>query len=138
VRVVIDTNVLVAALRSRHGASFQLLQRLGSGPFQPVVSSPLCLEYEDVLHRPGLVPGYAREDIEDFLDYVLAESIECQVHFLWRPFLPDAKDDLVLEAAVAGGASFIITFNLKDFKGIGALGIQAVTPGNFFTNIIPL
>ena len=134
-RVVIDTNVLVAALRSRRGASFLLLQRLGTTQFEPVVSPPLCLEYEDVLRRPGLIPSYTREDIEDFLDYLLSVSVECRIHFLWRPLLPDPKDDMVLEAAVAGGASYIITFNLKDFKGIAAMGIQAVTPDAFLAKL---
>lgn len=115
VRVVIDTNVLVSALRSRRGASFRLVQKLGSRQFQPVISPPLCLEYEDVFRRPGILADYAPEDIGDFLDYFFSECVECRIHFLWRPHLPDAKDDLILELALAGGASFIITHNLRDF-----------------------
>ena len=67
-RVVIDTNVLVSALRSRRGASFRLVQKLGSPQFQPIISPPLCLEYEDVFRRPGMLPDYTSEDISDFLD----------------------------------------------------------------------
>jgi predicted nucleic acid-binding protein len=104
---------------------------LGSAPFQPIISPPLCLEYEDVLRRPGLVPGYTEEDIGDFLDYILTESQECRIHFLWRPHLPDPKDDLVLELALAGNAPFIITHNTKDFRGMDSLGIRAVTPDEF-------
>ena len=132
-RVVIDTNVLVSALRSRRGASFRLVQKLGSPQFQPVISPPLCLEYEDVLRRPGLVPGYTVQDIGDFLDYLLAECIECRIHFLWRPYLPDPKDDLVLELALAGGAPFIITHNTRDFRGVDDLGIRVVTPDDFLS-----
>ncbi len=132
-RVVIDTNVLVSALRSRRGASFRLVQKLGSPQFQPVISPPLCLEYEDVFRRPGLLPGFTAPDIDDFLDYFLAECIECRIHFLWRPHLPDAKDDLVLELALAGGAPFIITHNTRDFRGAEALGIRVVTPDDFLT-----
>ncbi len=130
-RVVIDTNVLVAALRSRRGASFRLLQRLGSSLFLPVISPPLCLEYEDVLRRPKLLPSYTAEDIGDFLDYFLSQCIECRIHFLWRPHLPNPKDDLLLELALAGSALFIITHNIRDFRGVDALGIRAVTPDDF-------
>jgi putative PIN family toxin of toxin-antitoxin system len=131
VRVVIDTNVLVSALLSRRGASFKLMKKVGSPGFQPIISPPLCLEYEDVLLRPGLLPSYTAEDIGDFLDFLLSQCFECRIHFLWRPHLPDPKDDLVLELALAGGASFIITHNTRDFRGVDALGIRAVTPDEF-------
>ena len=130
-RVVIDTNVLLASLRSRRGASFRLVQQLGSPHFQPVISPPLCLEYEDVFRRPGLAPGYSPQDIGDFLDYFLSQCIECRIHFLWRPHLPDPKDDMILELALAGSAQFIITHNLRDFQGVDALKIRAVTPDDF-------
>ncbi len=130
-RVVIDTNVLVSALRSQQGASFHLLQKVGSAQFQPIISPPLCLEYEDVPRRPGLVPGSTEQVIGDFLNYILSECVECRIHFLWRPHLPDPKDDLVLELALAGNAPFIITHNTKDFRGMESLGIRAVTPDEF-------
>jgi putative PIN family toxin of toxin-antitoxin system len=136
VRVVIDTNILVSALRSQRGASFRLLQKLGSARFQPIISPPLCLEYEDVLRRPGLVPGFTEQDIGDFLDYILSESLECRIHFLWRPHLPGPKDDLVLELALAGNAPIIITHNVRDFRGIESPGIRAVTPAEFL-RILP-
>lgn len=132
-RVVIDANVLVAALRSRRGASFRLVQKLGSATFQPIISPPLCLEYEDVFRRPALLPDYTAEDIDDFLDYFLSQCVECRIHFLWRPHLPDPKDDLVLELALAGNAFYIITHNTRDFEGVKTLGIQAVTPDDFLS-----
>lgn len=130
-RIVIDTNVLLSSLLSRRGASFRLVQKLGTTQFQPVISPPLCLEYEDVFRRPGLLPGYSPQDISDFLDYFLSQCIECRIHFLWRPHLPDPKDDSVLELALAGGAPFIITHNTRHFRGADALGIRAVTPDQF-------
>ena len=132
-RIVIDTNVLVAALRSRRGASFRLVQRLGSPQFQPVISPPLCFEYEDVLSRPGLVPDYSPEDIGDFLDFLMSVCVEHRIYFLWRPHLPDPKDDLLLEMALTSGATFIITHNIRDFQGAEDLGIRAVTPDEFLT-----
>jgi putative PIN family toxin of toxin-antitoxin system len=137
VRIVIDTNVLVSALRSRRGASFRLVQSIGSGAFQPIISPPLCLEYEDVFRRPGLLPGYSIQDIDDFLDYFLSACVECRIHFLWRPQLPDPKDDMLLELALAGSAQFIVTYNLRDFAGVEAYGIRAVTPDNFLSILSP-
>lgn len=130
-RVVIDTNVLVAGLRSQRGASFALLSRLGGPEFLPVMSPPLCFEYEDVLARPGMVPGFTTVDAADFVDYITSVSEECRVYFLWRPWLPDPKDDLVLEVALAGSASHVITHNVRDFAGADSLGIAVVTPDQF-------
>ena len=130
-RVVIDTNVLVAALRSKRGASFRLLQSLGRNVYQPVLSPPLFLEYEDVLRRPGILPGMSPTDIDHFLRYFHSHCVELRVHFLWRPHLRDPKDDMVLEAALAGQASYIVTHNIGDFDATGSLGVRAVTPAEF-------
>lgn len=128
-RVVIDTNVLLSSLLSRRSASFRLVQRIGPPQFTPVISPPLCLEYEDVFRRPGLLAGYSPQDITDFL----SQCIECRIHFLWRPHLPDPKDDSLLELALAGGAPFIITHNTRHFRGAADLGIRAVTPDEFLS-----
>ncbi len=126
-RIVIDTNVLVSALRSRLGASFVLLSRLELGQFQPVVTVPLLMEYADVLHRPGLVP-IATDAIDAVLDRVCAVSVRQPIYFLWRPRLRDPKDDMVLEAAVNGQAEFIVTHNGADFIDAPNFSIAVVTP----------
>jgi predicted nucleic acid-binding protein len=86
-----------------------------------------------VFSRPGLLPGYSQQDIDDFLDYFLSECVECRIYFLWRPHLSDPKDDLLLELALAGGASCIVTRNTRDFQGVGSLGIRAVTPNDLLS-----
>lgn len=136
-RVVIDTNVLVAGLKSSRGASFSLLRRLGGPHFIPLLSPPLCMEYEDVLARPGMIPGFTGVDAGDFVDYMVSVSEECRVYFLWRPWLPDPKDDLVLEVALAGGASHIVTHNTRDFTGADKLSIAVVTPDQFL-KLLPM
>ena len=85
-KIVIDTNVLVAGLRSRNGASFQLLNRLTLKKFELHLTVPLAMEYEDVLHRPGLLslPPHA---VDAVLDMVCAVAFKQDVHFLWRPQL---------------------------------------------------
>jgi predicted nucleic acid-binding protein len=113
------------------------LQLLGTGRFEPLISPPLCLEYEDVLRRREVLPHLTETDARDFIDYFVSQSIECRIHFLWRPFLPDPKDDLVLELALAGAARFILTHNLKHFGKAMSLGIDAVTPRAFLDILKP-
>jgi len=126
-KVVLDTNVLVAALRSRRGAAFQVLLALRARRFTFVLSVPLFLEYEDVLKRPGMVP--LTEDAIDRLLRLLAARGQAQdIFFLWRPFLRDAKDDMLLEVAVAAGCEAIVTFNRKDFAGVEQFGLEVLTP----------
>ncbi len=93
---VLDTNVLVAGLRSRNGASFKLLSQLDKGAYELFLTVPLVMEYEDVLLREGMVP-LARQDVDAFLDMVCHVATAQEIHFLWRPQLRDPKDELVLE-----------------------------------------
>jgi len=132
--VVIDTNVLVAALRSRNGASFKLLATVDQGVFTPNISVPLFLEYESVLKRQRLLSHLTPKDIDDTLNYFLSQASIREIFFLWRPFLKDPKDDLVLEVAVESQSSYIITFNLRDFKGVNKFGTEAITPQSFLKN----
>ncbi len=129
--LVIDTNVIVSALRSQQGASHQFLKLLPDKIYKPNLSVPLFLEYETVLKRPGLITGLLKQDIHDVLDYLLSQADIHPIFFLWRPFLKDRKDDLVLEIAVESASQFIITFNIKDFIGVECFGIQAITPQEF-------
>lgn len=134
-RVVLDTNVLVAALRSRHGASFELLSRVGSGQFDIAVSVPLVLEYEDALSRHIAISEFAEGDTGAIIDYMCSVAIRQDVFFLWRPFLRDPGDDLVLEVAVAAACDAIVTHNVRDFEGIGSMGLRTMTPGAFLQEL---
>lgn len=129
-KIVIDTNVLVSALRSRREWSFELLKRLGKGQFEHVVTVPLLIEYEEVLHREGMVP-LTSAAVDAVLDYVCASGLRQQVHFLWRPKLNDVRDDMVLEAAFNGQCEAIVTWNIRDFSAAGAIGIKVLSPDLF-------
>ncbi len=132
VNVVIDTNVLVAALRSRQGSSYKLLISLPDEVYLPNVSVPLFVEYESVLKRKGMIPETLTiENIEAVLDYFLSKASIREVFYLWRPLLKDPKDDLVLEVAVESQSEYIISFNKKDFKEASMFGIRTVTPKEF-------
>jgi len=128
-QVVIDTNVIVAALRSRRGASHRLLSLVDSGHFQINVSVPLVLEYEDVLSRSEF--GFSAEDVRHVVDYLCAVGNRHRVYFLWRPYLNDPKDDMVLELAVTAACNYIVTFNARDFRDVEAFGLQAIRPNEF-------
>lgn len=131
IEVVIDTNVIVSAIRSRFGASWRLLQTLESRRWRPIVSPTLVLEYEAVLKRGiGDAGALGFEDIDDFVEYFCSRSRLVQIYFNWRPVLPDPDDDRILEVAVRTGAS-IVTFNRKDFRGSEGFGIRTMTPAEF-------
>ena len=132
-RAVLDTNVLVAALRSAHGASFVILAALRAGRFKAIVSNPLCLEHLDVLSRPGVVPALDPPGAEAWLEGYLALCEPRKVSFLWRPFLRDADDERVLEAALAGNAEYLVTYNVADFSNAPEVGIRPVTPASFLS-----
>jgi putative PIN family toxin of toxin-antitoxin system len=131
-RVVLDTSVLVAAARSQQGASFALVSSVPSPEFQICLSVGLYTEWQGVLTRPEHLPlGSTPADAQQFLRYLASQAYLQEIHFLWRPFLSDADDDLVLELAFAANCRHIVTHNVKDFHGSEQLGITAVTPRDF-------
>jgi putative PIN family toxin of toxin-antitoxin system len=134
-QVVVDTNVLIAALRSRRGASHRLLKLIGDGRWQMNLSVPLFLEYEDVAKRPnsGLIPDAV--EIDDILDFICAEANLREIFYLWRPVLPDPKDDFILELAVESRCDFVVTFNVRDFAGAEKFGIGIITPQEFLRKL---
>ncbi|MCZ7670544.1 MAG: putative toxin-antitoxin system toxin component, PIN family [Chloroflexi bacterium] len=135
-KVVLDTNILIAASRSRRGASYYLLQLIPDKRFEICLSTPLYFEYLDVLMRPEhRLKGLTDEQIFGAVQYLTSQAHLQEIYFYWRPFLPDVKDDMVLELAVAAQAERIITFNMKDFRGIDIFDIEAVKPRDFLVEI---
>ncbi len=131
-RVVLDTSVLVAAMRSKRGASYALVSSIPTQQFQPCLSVALYHEWLEVLTRPeNLTPGGTAEDALRTLRYLAGQSHLQEIHFLWRPFLPDPDDDFVLELAFAANCRHLVTHNVKDFHGSGQLGVDAITPREF-------
>jgi len=133
--IVIDTNVFISALRSRHDASFKLLSLVGEERLLPAVSVALVLEYEAVAKRQRNVLGLANDEIDAVIDFICARSVSSKIHYLWRPQLRDPNDDMLLELAVAAACRFVITFNVRDFKGADRFGIEAITPREFLARI---
>jgi putative PIN family toxin of toxin-antitoxin system len=130
-QVVLDTNIIVSALRSRSGAASKLLRLIGTNRFEIHISIPLVFEYEDVLKRKEFQDWWSFQDAEDVVDYICSTAYHHKIWYLWRPYLSDAKDDLVLELALKANVKYIITYNVKDFKQAESLGIIPITPENF-------
>jgi predicted nucleic acid-binding protein len=137
-RVVLDTNVLVAAARSRTGASFALVSSIPGTEFEICLSVGLYVEWQEVLTRPENVPpGRSSAEALGFLRYLASQAHLQEIHFLWRPFLPHSDGDMILELAFAADCRYIITHNIADFRGSSQLGIDAVTPRDFLKIIRP-
>lgn len=133
--IVIDTNVFISALRSKKGVSYRLVMAIGSGLFDMNISVPLILEYEGAAKRLIGETKLTSGDIDDIIDYICSVAKHWKIFYLWRPFLKDPKDDMLLELAVTSTSNFIITYNKKDFQGSENFGIKAVTPKEFLKKI---
>ena len=134
-RIVLDTNVLISAVRSRRGASWRLLSLVGTGQFEISISVPLILEYEAVLLKQMDESAMDRGDLNGFLDYLVSEAHHQEIYFLWRPQSRDPKDDMVLELAVASGASRLVTHNVRDFRAARDFDVRVVTPGSYLFDL---
>src|SRR5271165_6836836 len=130
-RIVLDTSVVVAALRTRLGAGNAVLRLVAERRLVPLATPPLFLEYEDVLKRPEqrLAHGLAPDQIDDFLAELAALIEPVEVHFQWRPQTRDPSDEMVLEAAINGRADALVTYNVRDFALAGErFGIPVLDP----------
>ena len=130
-RLVLDTDVLVAAIRSRRGASRAWVSAVLRGEAELLLSVPLALQYEAVLTRSEHLAagGTNQQQIGALLDALCAVCIPVEIAFLWRPMLRDSDDEMVLETAVNGRADRLLTFNQRDFVSAQRLGIRIERPG---------
>jgi putative PIN family toxin of toxin-antitoxin system len=136
VRVVLDTSVLISALRSGRGASAEVIRRVMLGDLTILMDHKIAYEYREVAFRTGQLhkAGKSREQIADILDLLEAQAEAVLVYFMPRPLSPDPNDDMVLDIAINGEADAIVTFNIKHFDSAAAqYGIDVVTPAELLT-----
>lgn len=130
-RLVMDTDAVVAAMRSPSGASAAILRAVRQEKATLLLTVPLALEYEAVCHKAEhrLAAAFTERHVDIFLNAVIAMAQPVETHFLWRPQLRDPNDEMVLEAAVNGRADVLVTFNLRDFGGVPAqFGVEVLLP----------
>ena len=138
VSLVLDTDVVVAAMRSPGGASGAILKAARLGWTTLLLSVPLALEYDAICCRPEhqLSSGLSEAEIDTFVTVVIAMAEPVDTHFLWRPQLHDPGDEMVLEAAVNGRADALITFNIRHFGKVPSqFGVTVLLPREAITRI---
>lgn len=136
-QIIIDTNVLVAAIRSNRGASYLLLELLSHRDkrFEINVSTALILEYEAVLKREMHRQGKELSVIDQFIDDLVSVSNRHLIFYLLRPYLKDADDDFILELAFSSSVDYIVTYNTVNFERAKLLGIEVISPKTFLRKI---
>jgi putative PIN family toxin of toxin-antitoxin system len=140
-RLVMDTDVLVAGLRSRTGASRILLEAVEAGVVQPLVSVATVLEYEAVLARTEQLMGMGltHADVDAFLDRFMAMSEEVSPYYNHGGVVRDPDDDKFVTAAINGNAEAIVTFNIRDYVPrdgrVTGLGILVCRPGDILRRL---
>jgi putative PIN family toxin of toxin-antitoxin system len=140
VKLVLDTDVVVAAMRSPRGASAAILRAARRDRATLLLSMPLALEYEAVCCRVEhrLAAGLSDREVNAFLTAVIAMARPVTTHFLWRPQLRDPADEMVLEAAINGRADALVTFNVRDFGSVPMqFGVEILLPREAIGRIKP-
>ena len=133
-QIVVDTNVFVAALRSKRGAANFLVNRLDDERWQLNLSNALVLEYEDVLGREDMRTFISPAEINKTISAVCSISRFHKIFYLWRFLSRDPDDNFILELAIKANADFIVTFNKKDLSRAIEFGVRLVTPREFLEN----
>ena len=135
IQVVLDTSVLVAAVRSSQGASFRILQLVGDPRWELNLSPALLFEYDEVATTHAKKFWSEPGPFSDLLDFLIANSNRPMISYSWRPILRDADDDMVVELAIAAQAEFIVTHNIRDFAGAARFGVGVLTPAGFLRKL---
>lgn len=130
-RAVMDTNVLISALRSRTGASFEILQRLRRDEWTTVLSNHLLYEYEELLKANASELSLSLDDVDQILNAIAARGEEWMLTHNWEPILPDADDEPLVQLAKESGALIVLTHNVRHLQPAASLGIQVLKPRDF-------
>jgi putative PIN family toxin of toxin-antitoxin system len=131
-RAVIDTNVVYAGLRSRNGASYQILDALERRLWTMVLSNTVLTEYEEILKREAPTIGIALDHVDLLLDSLCLHADQWPTSETWSPILPDPDDEAFVQLAFESRADYLVSFNLTHLAPANALGINLLAPKEFF------
>jgi putative PIN family toxin of toxin-antitoxin system len=130
--IVVDTNVLISALIGSQGASREILRKCLKGAYNPLISNALFIEYEDVSKRKQVLDlcPLAADEIRELLNAFYAVCHWVPIYYLWRPNTRDEGDNFLIELALAGNATCIITHNIRDLQRaeLSFPNLRIVTP----------
>lgn len=134
-QIVLDTNVIIAGLRSSRGASYKLLTILNDDRFQVNISNALLFEYEEILKREIFDLGLSLEDIDNIINGICAIANHRDIFYLWRPMAREPDDDFIVDLAVECQADYIITYNKKDLQAAQIFNIKVASPKEFLQEL---
>ena len=132
VTIVIDTSVVISSLIGQRGASREILRKSLLGEYNPLISNALFQEYEDVSSRKKIIDGcpLTKKEIEELLKALYGVCQWVPIYYLWRPNIADESDNFLIELALAGNATHIVTNNIRDFRNAELTfpGVRILTP----------
>ena len=134
-RAVMDTNVLYAGLRSRQGASYEVLDALWRRRWTLVLSQTTLTEYEEVLKRESIMLHLSTDQIDRLLDALCTLAERCRTSETWIPILKDPDDEAFVQLAVESKADALVSHNLRHMEPAGELGVNLLAPREFLAII---
>lgn len=134
-KAVMDTNVILSALRSRHGASFEIFRRLRHGEWSAVISNHLLFEYEEVLKREATALNLTFGDIDELLNFICARAEEHLLSPTWQPVLSDSDDEPLVQLAVESSCMRVVTHNIRHLQPALKLGLEVLNPREFLVRL---
>lgn len=131
IRAILDTNVVLSALRSRNGASFEIMKRFELGEFTLLLSNTVLAEYEEILKRELVPLGFSHVWIEQFLDELCFEAQSFKPSASWKPALPDPDDEPLAQLAMESKIDYLVTHNVRHFPADRLPAVRVVDPKTF-------
>ena len=130
-RAVMDTNVLVAGLRSSTGASHELLRQLRLGRWTLVLGNTVASEYHEILHRQAAEMGLTHTEVDEFLDVLCALAEQRTLATAWEPAAGDPDDESIIQLAREASVSYLVTHNVRDVTDAARFGVSVMRPAEF-------
>jgi putative PIN family toxin of toxin-antitoxin system len=130
-RAVLDTNVLLAGLRSQAGASYEVLRLLRVGKWKLVLSNTVLGEYHEILHRESAATGLSKHETDAFLDALCLLAEKWALITPWQPVASDPEDEPFVQLAREAAVPYLVTYNIRDLAEAKKFGVTVLPPALF-------